>query len=240
MKLIAHRGGNVGKENSLSTIIASAKLGADAVECDIRKTKDGVYVIYHDTYLTRLTGKKLAVSETTYEQMNSLMKEKGLEVLTFDDLAKGYKEETPILLHVKLTEYDKDFAKYVVSSGLPLIVGVMSLDMLECFSPFLEPQNVLAFLPNKNLAKDFYDAGAGIIRLWEHWLTEITPKQIKEICPGTEVFIMASNLEPGDWKDIALEDMDGSISSLERCEQLGADGVLLNKIEMALSWKNKA
>lgn len=32
MKLIAHRGGSVGSENSLATIIKSAKLGADAVE----------------------------------------------------------------------------------------------------------------------------------------------------------------------------------------------------------------
>ena len=242
MKLIAHRGGSVGKENSLSTIIESARLGADAVECDIRKTKDGVYIIYHDEYLTRLTGKKLAVSDTTYEQISSLMQENGLEVLTFSELAKGYKEQTPILLHVKLTDYDEDFARYVVSSGLPLIVGVVSLDMLKCFTPFLKPENVLAFLPSIDDAKDFYNAGAGIIRLWEHWLTQVTPTQIKEICPNAEVYIMASRLELKDITDISLitlEDMDGSILSLEKCEKLGADGVLLNKIEMALEWRKK-
>jgi len=109
--------------------------------------------------------------------------------------------------------------------------------MLNCFSPLLKPKNILAFLPNINVAESFYKAGAGIIRLWEHWLTEITPKQIKSICPSTEVFIMASDMEPGDWPDIALENMDGSIASLEKCKMLGADGVLLNKIEMALEWK---
>lgn len=237
MKLIAHRGGSLGKENSFETFLASARMGADMVECDIRRTKDGVLVIYHDNSLERLSGYPVTVGEVTLEEMQRMHEAKGLEVLTFDRLAAEYKETTPILLHVKLEDYDEAFAKHVVDSGLPVVPGLVSLDMLKCFAPLLPPERILAFIPKPERAKDFYDGGAGIIRLWEQWLGRVTPADVKAQCPAARVFIMACNLERDAWAGIPLETMDGSRESLDKCLALGADGVLLNDIEMALAWR---
>ena len=77
MKLIAHRGGSFGKENSLETFIQAAKMGADAIECDIRRTKDGVLVIYHDESLGRLAGVDQKVSQTTFADMKMLLAKEG-------------------------------------------------------------------------------------------------------------------------------------------------------------------
>lgn len=237
MKLIAHRGGSLGKENSFETFLASARMGADMVECDIRRTKDGVLVIYHDNSLERLAGYPVTVDQVTLEEMQEMHAAKGLEVLTFDRLAAEYKEKTPILLHVKLEDYDEGFARYVVDSGLPVVPGLVSLDMLKCFAPLLPPERVLAFIPQPEMARDFYEHGAGIIRLWEQWLEDITPADIKTMCPDAQVFIMACNLKRGEDHVIPLETMDGSRESLDKSLALGADGVLLNKIEMALAWR---
>lgn len=237
MKLIAHRGGSLGKENSFETFLASARMGADMVECDIRRTKDGVLVIYHDPSLERLAGYPVTVDQVTLEEMQEMHAAKGLEVLTFHRLAAEYKEQTPILLHIKLLDYDEAFARHVVDSGLPIIPGVMSLDMLRCFTPYLPPERILAFIPQPEMAKDFYDNGVGIIRLWEQWLEDITPADVKAMCPNAQVFIMACNLKRGEDQHIPLETMDGSRESLEKCLALGADGVLLNRIEMALEWR---
>ena len=237
MKLIAHRGGSLGKENSFETFLASARMGADMVECDIRRTKDGVLVIYHDPSLERLAGYPVTVDQVTLEEMQRMHAAKGLEVLTFARLAAEYKEQTPILLHMKLEDYDEAFAKYVVDSGLPVVPGLVSLDMLKCFAPLLPPERILAFIPQPEMAKDFYDHGAGIIRLWEQWLGDITPADVKAMCPKAQVFIMACNLKRGEDRHIPLETMDGSVESLEKCLALGADGVLLNRIEMALEWR---
>lgn len=239
MKLIAHRGGSFGKENSLATMITAAKMGADAVECDIRRTKDGVYVIYHDENLGRLSGTSATVSEVTLEKMQELLAKNNEKVMTFDDLKNGYKEKTPILLHIKLTEYDEEFAKYIVYSGLPIIVGVLSLDMLKCFSKLLPKERILAFLPKIEDAEEYYKNGVGIIRLWEQWLPKITPSDVKEKCPDAKVYIMACNLERESWEGMTLECMDGSKESLDKCFELGADGVLLNNIEMAIEWRKK-
>ena len=137
------------------------------------------------------------------------------EVLTFHRLAAEYKEQTPILLHIKLLDYDEAFAKHVVDSGLPIIPGVMSLDMLRCFTPYLPPERILAFIPQPEMAKEFYDNGVGIIRLWEQWLGDITPADVKAMCPNAQVFIMACNLKRGEDQHIPLETMDGSLESLE-------------------------
>lgn len=237
MKLIAHRGGSFGKENSLETMIGAARMGADMVECDIRRTADGVYVIYHDESLTRLAGTEATVSAVTFETMKALLANNNQNVITFDELAGNYKEKTPILLHIKLTDYDEELAKYIVDSGLPVVPGVMSLDMLKCFAAHLPPERILAFLPNEKDAEAFYQNGAGIIRLWEQWLTRVTPTDIKEKCPNAQIFIMACNLDVEPYAAMTLESMNGSIESLEKCEALGADGVLLNHIEMALAWR---
>ncbi len=237
MKLIAHRGGSFGKENSLETMIMAAKSGADAVECDIRKTKDGVYVIYHDESLSRLAGAPATVSGVTLKEMQELLSKKNEKVMTFEELKAGYKEETPILLHIKLTEYDESFAKYIVDSGLPLIVGVLSLDMLKCFSKLLPKEQILAFLPKIEDVEEYYKNGVGIIRLWEQWLTKITPDDVRKTCPDAKVYIMACNLERESWEGMTLESMDGSRESLDKCLELRADGVLLNNIDMALEWR---
>ena len=237
MKLIAHRGGSFGRENSLETIIYAAKAGADLVECDIRQTKDGEYVIFHDPNLLRLTGVDAEVSEITAAQMAQILESHGQKLLTFRALAEGYREKAPILLHIKPTDYDEAFAKKIVDSGLPLVVGVVSLPMLECFAKLLPREKILAFLPEPAMAKEFFEAGAGIIRLWEHWLVDVTPDEIRAQCPGAEVFIMAYCKEEMD-DDFDLSSMDGSVETLEKVTGLKADGILLNNIDLALQWKS--
>ena len=57
MKIIAHRNETPGcPENSVASLEYSAQPGIYAVECDVRRTGDGQYVIYHDDTLERLTG----------------------------------------------------------------------------------------------------------------------------------------------------------------------------------------
>jgi glycerophosphoryl diester phosphodiesterase len=53
---IAHRGASVAApENTLAAVRAAAVLGADMVEVDVRRTRDGALVLIHDATLTRTT-----------------------------------------------------------------------------------------------------------------------------------------------------------------------------------------
>lgn len=44
-------------------------MGADGVENDIRLTKDGVYVLSHDSNINRMSDGKGEVGEMTYEEL---------------------------------------------------------------------------------------------------------------------------------------------------------------------------
>ena len=70
MKIYAHRGFS-GKfpEGSRTAYVKAAEVGADGVECDVRLTKDGVLICFHDATTERITGKQGRVSQLTLAQM---------------------------------------------------------------------------------------------------------------------------------------------------------------------------
>lgn len=59
-------------ENSLPAIRSAVALGADIVEVDVRRTRDGRFVLLHDKTLDRTTTGKGAVSERTLAELREL------------------------------------------------------------------------------------------------------------------------------------------------------------------------
>jgi glycerophosphoryl diester phosphodiesterase len=56
VQVIAHRGASASApENTLSAVRAAVAYGADAVEIDVRRSRDGEYVVLHDATLGRTT-----------------------------------------------------------------------------------------------------------------------------------------------------------------------------------------
>ena len=72
-EVLAHRGFiQGGVENTLPALQAAAKAGADRVEFDVMETKDGKFVVMHDTNLKRLAGKKLNVKDLTQDELTKI------------------------------------------------------------------------------------------------------------------------------------------------------------------------
>ena len=52
LQVIAHRGASKAEaENTLAAFRRAGAMGADAVELDVRRTRDGVLVVHHDPHL---------------------------------------------------------------------------------------------------------------------------------------------------------------------------------------------
>jgi glycerophosphoryl diester phosphodiesterase len=67
---IAHRGEPVGhRENTLGAFAAALGLGADWVEIDLRRTRDGEIVVLHDQTLGRLWGVDASVGDLDWEEV---------------------------------------------------------------------------------------------------------------------------------------------------------------------------
>ena len=74
VKVIAHRaGGNKAPENSLEGIEAAVEGGIYGSEIDIQKTKDGRYVVCHDSNLKRLAGIDKKIRDMTLEEIQSVI-----------------------------------------------------------------------------------------------------------------------------------------------------------------------
>jgi glycerophosphoryl diester phosphodiesterase len=80
---IAHRGDPVGaRENTLPAFAAAAALGADMVELDLRRTKDGEIVVLHDQTLERLWGLERSVGDLNLAEVEGIG-EDDLRIPTF-------------------------------------------------------------------------------------------------------------------------------------------------------------
>lgn len=68
--LIAHRGASeIATENSMEALRLAVANGVDGVEIDIRVTRDGRLVCFHDDSLARLTGKDIRIAETDFAEL---------------------------------------------------------------------------------------------------------------------------------------------------------------------------
>ena len=75
---IAHRGcQSLAPENTIPSFTCAARLGLQAIETDVRLTKDGVLACSHDDSLKRMFGLKQKVSTTDYAELKTLVPVKG-------------------------------------------------------------------------------------------------------------------------------------------------------------------
>ena len=71
--IIVHRGAwAFAPENSLAAYAAAMDCGADGCEVDLRRTRDGVLVMFHDDMLDRLTMSSGRVGDLTYREFAAL------------------------------------------------------------------------------------------------------------------------------------------------------------------------
>jgi len=109
--VIGHRGAPLAApENSLASFLAAQKLGADAVELDLRITADGVIVIFHDAHLGRMTNGEGPLFARTLAELQSLRlvephtgaRGYGDECIpTLEELLQATHGQLPLLLELK-------------------------------------------------------------------------------------------------------------------------------------------
>jgi glycerophosphoryl diester phosphodiesterase len=71
--ILAHSGALLNApENTIAAFKLAFANGADGIECDIRKTKDGQFVAFHDRTAKRVTGYDWPIAGCTYGHLGSL------------------------------------------------------------------------------------------------------------------------------------------------------------------------
>lgn len=99
MKIYAHRGASHDfPEMTMVAYENAVKQGADGFECDLRLTKDGVAVLWHDADLKRRANSDAVVHESTYAQLSAIYP----QIVTLDQFIDfGITEKKSLLLETK-------------------------------------------------------------------------------------------------------------------------------------------
>lgn len=229
-RIIAHRGASGRfEENSWQAILFAAANEVDGIELDLRRSLDGQFILFHDRTLARIDGTRTRPEELTVSDLNQRLVEAGRSsALLLGDLLSNYRKAVPLLFDLKLEGFPTALVDLLGGASCDFYLGVRTPDHLKVAATIRTSERILAFVPHSEAIREFTELGAGIVRLWEKWTDSVLISECHQ--RGLSVWIMVG--EPGN-----PGQADEAV--LERIHAAGADGVLLNDIELALHWRKR-
>lgn len=121
MQIIGHRGHGSRPENTMSAFQKGREMGADRIEFDIQKDKDGDYVVIHDPTVDRTTNGTGKVADLTTAQLKQLDAGRGQQLPLFTEVIDwAVQNDVALDIEVKHPHRgdEKELAEIVKNSGL--------------------------------------------------------------------------------------------------------------------------
>ncbi len=104
--IIGHRGASgLALENTLAAFTKAIQLGVDAIEFDVRITRDNQFVVFHDAFLARLSKSGKRLCDLTYDELRQIPLRDGSQIPSLTevlDLATAH--NTPVIVELKTKE----------------------------------------------------------------------------------------------------------------------------------------
>jgi len=135
MKFInyAHRGASTYcPENTMLSFYTGVQMGANGIETDVQRTKDGILVLFHDDKITRVTGKEGTIADYTYEQLRSFDVNTGAlsdKIPTFEEFLRAFAHfDLTFAIELKVAGVEEDTAALIHKYGLENRVIITSFE----------------------------------------------------------------------------------------------------------------
>lgn len=124
---IGHRGAKAYEsENTLRSFAKAIELGVNAVEFDVRRTKDNEIVVIHDEAVDRTTNGKGLVRELTLAEIKNLVIDNDEKVPTLEETLDFLDRKVKILIELKEKSIEDKVLKIVKDRGLKDNVIIIS------------------------------------------------------------------------------------------------------------------
>ena len=115
----AHRGASeYAPENTMSSFYLGLLQGANGIETDVKRTKDGVLVLFHDDMLDRVTDASGAICDYTLEEIK--------KIKVTGDCTTGFFDRIPTF-----EEFLQVFSRYNISFAIELKQEGIEADVIE-------------------------------------------------------------------------------------------------------------
>lgn len=141
----AHRGASAYyPENTLSSFNAGMEMGANGIETDVQKTKDGVLVLFHDDTLQRVTGETGSIQDYTYDelqQFNVKNGDKRDKIISLETFLQAFgTQNLTFAIELKVDGVEKEVADLIYKYGVEEKVIVTSfamsrLQVIKAYAP---------------------------------------------------------------------------------------------------------
>ncbi len=95
----------------MSAFEGSYNKGLRGFETDVRITKDGVLVIFHDASLERMTGREGSIEEMTWTELRSVRTKKGNPIPTVDEVIDFFADKPGIYLEFEMKTDEKKYPR---------------------------------------------------------------------------------------------------------------------------------
>jgi glycerophosphoryl diester phosphodiesterase len=127
MLRVGHRGAKAYEpENTLRSFGKAIELGVDAVELDVRRTKDGEIVVIHDADVKRTTNGEGLVANLSLKELKSFKMEKGEHIPTLDEALGLIDKKVRVFIELKETGMEEHILSIVRKRKLEKNVVIVS------------------------------------------------------------------------------------------------------------------
>lgn len=119
MLRIGHRGARAYEpENTLRSFERALKIGVNAVELDVRKTKDSNLIVIHDADVKKTTNGEGLVNELTLDQIKDFSTEKGEKIPTLKEALDLLDKRVRVLIELKEEGLEEEVLRLVHEKNL--------------------------------------------------------------------------------------------------------------------------
>jgi glycerophosphoryl diester phosphodiesterase len=213
MLRIGHRGARAYEpENTLRSFKKALEIGVDAIELDVRKTKDNHLVVIHDADVKRTTDGKGLVSELTLKEVKEFSVEKGEKIPTLKETLAFLDKKVKILIELKDDGVENQVLSLVYENGQQKNVVIVSFSeeaLRKVRELDKEVETGLIYVKNKNPVKAALDLKASyLLPLYRFTHTTNVQKAHEN---GLKVIVWTVN-KPEEVAEYAKKGVDGIAS----------------------------
>jgi glycerophosphoryl diester phosphodiesterase len=213
MLRIGHRGARAYEpENTLRSFKKALEIGVDAVELDVRKTKDNQLVVIHDPDIKRTTDGEGLVSELTLGEIKGFSAEKGEKIPTLKEALDFLDKKVKIVIELKETGYEEKVLAVVRENSLQknvVIVSFMEEALQKVKDLESQVETGLIYVKHKNPVKAALDLKASYLLPLYRFTHTANVKKAHE--NGLKVIVWTIN-KPEEVAEYVKKGVDGIAS----------------------------
>ena len=116
---VGHRGAAAySHENTLASLEEGILRHADMLEFDVRKTADGILVLYHNWTVKTISGNRKSISKIAYPELREAALSRGFQLATFEEVLRSFGLRIPLNIEIKADGYEADVIKMMLKYPL--------------------------------------------------------------------------------------------------------------------------